>query len=105
MILILNIICPWINSSVYYLYYSLTRRASDIIIGLEHWQNCLADNQCMHDDVLVLRFEFNTAWNYFSAKELSNTVLGYWHSWLAAMESNTLVFGIHHSLEIIGTWR
>jgi hypothetical protein len=53
------------------------------------WQKCLADNRRVHDDVLVLKSEFNTAWNYFSAKELGDTVLGYWHSWLAAAESNT----------------
>jgi hypothetical protein len=38
--------------------------------------------------VLVLKSEFNTAWNYFSAKELGDTVLGYWRGWLAAAESN-----------------
>jgi hypothetical protein len=34
-----------------------------------------------------LKSEFNTAWNYFSAKELGDTVLGYWCSWLATVES------------------
>jgi hypothetical protein len=43
----------------------------------------------VHDDILVLKSEFNTAWNYFSAKELGDTVLGYWRGWLAAAESNT----------------
>jgi hypothetical protein len=38
--------------------------------------------------VLVLKSKFNTAWNYFSAKELGDTVLGYWRGWLAAAESN-----------------
>jgi hypothetical protein len=37
----------------------------------------------------VLKSEFNTAWNYFSAKELGDTVLGFWRGWLAAAESNT----------------
>jgi hypothetical protein len=49
----------------------------------------LADNRHMHDNVLVLKSEFNTAWNYFSAKELGDTVLGYWCGWLAAVESNS----------------
>jgi hypothetical protein len=53
------------------------------------WQNRLADNRRVHDDVLVLKSEFNTAWNYFSTKELGDTVLGYWCGWLAAAESNT----------------
>jgi hypothetical protein len=55
----------------------------------ERWQKRLNNNQREHDDILVLKSEFNTAWNYFSAKELGDTVLGYWRSWLAAAESNT----------------
>jgi hypothetical protein len=43
----------------------------------------------MHVNVLVLKSEFNTVWNYFSTKKLGNTMLGYWHGWLAAIESNT----------------
>ena len=27
-------------------------------------------------------------WNYFNAKELGDTVLGYWRGWLTAAESN-----------------
>lgn len=53
-----------------------------------HWQNHLSDNRCEHKDLLVLKSEFNTAWNYFSTRELGDTVLGYRHSWLAAVESN-----------------
>jgi hypothetical protein len=56
---------------------------------VERWQKRLDDNRRVHDDVLVLKSEFNTAWNYFSAKELGDTVLGYWRGWLAAAESNT----------------
>ena len=55
----------------------------------ERWQKRLGNNQREHDDILVLKSEFNTAWNYFSAKELGDTVLGYWRGWLAAAESNT----------------
>jgi hypothetical protein len=40
-----------------------------------------------HEDLLVLKSEFNSAWNYFSAKELGDTVLGYWHGWMTAAES------------------
>lgn len=38
--------------------------------------------------VLVLKSEFNTAWNYFSAKELGDTILNYWRSWLVHAENN-----------------
>jgi hypothetical protein len=55
----------------------------------ECWQKHLDNNWQEHNDILVLKSEFNTAWNYFSAKELGDTVLGYWRSWLAAAESNT----------------
>ena len=53
----------------------------------ERWQKCLTDNRREHEGVLVLKSEFNTAWNYFSAKELGDTILGYWRGWLAAAES------------------
>jgi hypothetical protein len=33
-------------------------------------------------DVLVLKSYFNTAWNYFSAHELGETILGYWRQWI-----------------------
>ena len=34
-------------------------------------------------DVLVLKTEFNLAWNYFNANELSKTIFGYWKTWLS----------------------
>lgn len=43
-----------------------------------------------HDAVLVLKSEYNTAWNYFSAKELGDTVLGYWRDYCCRAESGTL---------------
>jgi len=43
-----------------------------------------------HNDVLVLKSEFNTAWNYFSARELGDTIIRYWRGWLAAAESGLL---------------
>jgi hypothetical protein len=66
------------------------------------WQNRLADNRRVHDDVLVLKSEFNTAWNYFSTKELGDTVLGYWRGWLATAESNT--FNIQYPAFSGDTW-
>ena len=31
--------------------------------------------------MLVLKTEYNTAWNYFNAKELGDTIFGYWRDW------------------------
>jgi hypothetical protein len=33
------------------------------------------------EGVLVLKTEYNKAWNYFNAKELGDTILGYWREW------------------------
>ena len=41
-------------------------------------------------EVLVLKTEFNLAWNYFNAKELSDVVFGYWREWLERAESGRL---------------
>ena len=38
----------------------------------------------------MLKSEFNLAWNYFNAKELSNTIFGYWREWLMRAESGRL---------------
>jgi hypothetical protein len=38
------------------------------------------------EGVLVLKSSFNTAWNYFSAKELGDTVIGYWRDWFTNQE-------------------
>ena len=40
------------------------------------------------DGVFVLKSTYNTAWDWFSAKELGDIVIGYWKQWLAAAESN-----------------
>ena len=45
-----------------------------------HWEKCISissNAECEHNDMLVLKSEFNTAWNYFSAHKLEDTVLGY----------------------------
>ena len=86
------------------------------------WHNHLMipENKQEHDDVLVLKSEFNTTWNYFNAKELGDTILGYWHGWLAAAESGSFstrypdereVFSLHETtadlclpLESNGEW-
>jgi hypothetical protein len=52
------------------------------------WHNRLTVKEKReHNDVLVLKSEFNTAWNYFNAKELGDTIIGYWRGWLAAAEA------------------
>lgn len=52
----------------------------------ERWEKRLREpsleEQSRHGDVLVLKSEFNTAWNYFNAKELGETVTKYWAEWL-----------------------
>jgi hypothetical protein len=49
------------------------------------WEKCISINSNVdreHDDVLVLKSEFNTAWNYFSAHELGDVILEYWRTWM-----------------------
>jgi len=33
-------------------------------------------------DVLVLKSQYNLAWNYFNATQLGDTIFGYWRTWL-----------------------
>ena len=50
----------------------------------ERWNNRLHIHKSSeHVDVLVLKTEFNLAWNYFNANELSKTIFGYWKTWLS----------------------
>jgi hypothetical protein len=37
--------------------------------------------------VLVLKSEFNTTWNYFSASQLGDTIIGFWREYLERAES------------------
>ena len=55
----------------------------------ERWQKRLNEVHRAEEpvEVLVLKSTFNTAWNYFSAKELGDTILGYWHEWILRAES------------------
>ena len=43
-----------------------------------------------NNKVLVLKSEFNTSWNYFSASQLGDTIIGFWCEWLARAESDQL---------------
>jgi len=59
----------------------------------KRWDNRISVNnndvEREHSDVLVLKSEYNTAWNYFSARELGDTVLGYWRTWFNRAATNT----------------
>jgi hypothetical protein len=44
--------------------------------------------EAVPDEVLVLKSTFNSAWDYFNAKELGNTVLGYWREWISRAQRN-----------------
>lgn len=47
------------------------------------WESRLREAaKAPEDDVLVLKTEFNMAWNYFNANELGNTLFKYWRDWL-----------------------
>jgi hypothetical protein len=39
-------------------------------------------NRRENTDVLVLKSVYKTAWNYFNAKELGDTIFNYWREWL-----------------------
>jgi hypothetical protein len=56
----------------------------------ERWEKRLLvteqGEKSANTNVLVLKTEFNTAWNYFSASELGDTILKYWREWLERCE-------------------
>lgn len=48
----------------------------------ERWEKRLIENSVKEEEgVLVLKTEYNLAWNWFNATELGNTILGYWKDW------------------------
>jgi hypothetical protein len=51
--------------------------------ALECWNKRLETSVSREpENVLVLKTEYNMAWNYFNAAELGNRIFGYWHKWL-----------------------
>jgi hypothetical protein len=54
----------------------------------ERWEKRLNDTRPHDNGVLILKSEFNTAWNYFSAIELGSTILGFWRDWLQHAEES-----------------
>lgn len=54
----------------------------------ERWSKRLSVIERRPDEVLVLKSVFNTAWNFFSARELGETVLGYWREYNTRAETS-----------------
>jgi hypothetical protein len=55
----------------------------------ERWNKRLSVlNERAPDEVLILKIVYNTAWNYFSARELGETVLGYWRDYITHADTN-----------------
>jgi hypothetical protein len=50
------------------------------IMWEEQWNKRLNDNKGQRDQVLILKSEFNTAWDYFNASELGKTIIEFWHN-------------------------
>ena len=49
----------------------------------KRWNSRLLVTPSQRDaDVLVLKSQYNIAWNYFSSHQLGETVFGYWREWL-----------------------
>jgi hypothetical protein len=62
----------------------------------ERWVKRLVSRPAPNsDELLVLKSEYNEAWNYFNAKELGDIVLGYWRDYAnkASAESPSLEDG------------
>jgi hypothetical protein len=51
------------------------------------WKNRLTVDVQEHAEVLVLKTKFNTAWNYFNASKLGDTILGYWRLFMDNAEN------------------
>jgi hypothetical protein len=54
----------------------------------ERWEKRLNEVRSEPSELLVLKSYYNTAWNYFNAKELGSTVLDTWRLWLEKAERN-----------------
>ena len=62
----------------------------------ERWTKRLNIAKVDKPEVLILKSKFNTAWNYFNATELGNTILGYWREWIERAE--------HHNFDEEFPW-
>ncbi|GLB45374.1 hypothetical protein LshimejAT787_2200370 [Lyophyllum shimeji] len=52
----------------------------------ERWSNRLRVKEDKLEGVLVLKTEFNQAWDYFNVKELGMTITSVWRKWLTKAE-------------------
>ena len=67
---------------------------NDLVVGWarsyaqERWEKRLTPHTPSGEDagVLVLKTEYNEAWNYFNAKELGDQIFSYWREWLERAE-------------------
>jgi len=73
------IMCGYLNDLVY------SWLKNNINIE-EQWNKRLQDNKGQCGQVLVLKSEFNTTWNYFNASELGKTILDFWCDWIQHTE-------------------
>jgi len=48
----------------------------------KRWESRLTERPAQDANVLVLKTQYNLAWNYFNAHQLGDTIFGYWREWL-----------------------
>ena len=48
----------------------------------KRWESRLADPPQVGTDVLVMKTQYNLAWNYFNAHQLGDVIFEYWGEWL-----------------------
>ena len=53
----------------------------------KRWSSRLLTKERVHEELIVLKSEFNPAWNYFNASELKRTIFTYWHDALESLAS------------------
>jgi hypothetical protein len=53
----------------------------------ERWDKRLSESKPAQEGLLVLKSEFNPAWNYFNARELGDAVIETWRTWLKAADA------------------
>ena len=75
-----SLINKWIKDNI-------TKRWNNRLINLASQQAKIGSADQEDAGILVLKSHFNPVWNYFSAKELGETVLGFWDSYLEKQES------------------
>jgi hypothetical protein len=60
---------------------------------LKRWNEKLENRPVPTADTLVLKTEYNLAWNYFNAHQLGQTIFNYWSEWLRRADTGS------HNLE------